>query len=782
MLRQLFILFCLFPTMAFLTPGHAMALQEGNSFDLTIKELRNDLNKRTKALNSQKDEIETFISDYSTRRETTDKALKEISVVLYSLNQDNMFTLAFFSKQIAELKSTYNKKKFPAKKILRLIDNEIAQLSNLSKSISEIKDEELTEEGKTAKGDALSNCESFERRMVELRGVVSTNEEDTIALAQKIDSLDVYAKNQMDEMMKRMFIEPAISYHGISRAWQAFSHSLKSAYFSPSEQTTRTKDYHTVWQNIILFLISSYVILYGAFYIAQKRNSSRGSFLTKKFFYYWGAAITLLAAILFFSRFFQSQAIINSTINIASQFMVLSALVILSLTVRIKAEQLTAGIKFYLPSIHLCLFFIFLRICMAPNVAVNFLTPIVFTLISIFQIVVHIKYRSKLERIDRGFGTTALILFLISTIFSWNGYSYMAIIVNLIWIMFVFSILIMLALWNLLHRYQEKRASRKENANRLLSPFISKLFFPLLGALMVVFSCMWPASIFDVTHIIRAWSTQTLAIPQIISHISISGITTIIIIGIILNYIIFITGSIIRDIYQDSYETAAAATYVTLGTLFVWALFSIISLACLGVNFNGILVIMGGMSMGIGFALKDTIDNLISGLSLVFGRLKQGDVIECDGIRGKVSSIGFRTTFIETLDGSIIGFLNSQLFNKNFRNLTKNHLYESVKIEIGIAYGTDIEEVRKIILDAVRQVDTLPRSRTSSVVLDSFGDNAVHLAVWVWVPVRNKPATLSRVRECIYQAFNENGISIPFPQQDLYIKETPNKVVPAEEK
>lgn len=76
-------------------------------------------------------------------------------------------------------------------------------------------------------------------------------------------------------------------------------------------------------------------------------------------------------------------------------------------------------------------------------------------------------------------------------------------------------------------------------------------------------------------------------------------------------------------------------------------------------------------------------------------------MIECDGYRGRVSSLGYRSTMIETLDGSIIAFQNSQLFNKNFRNMTRNHKFECVKVEVGISYGTDVEKARGIILETL---------------------------------------------------------------------------------
>ena len=112
-------------------------------------------------------------------------------------------------------------------------------------------------------------------------------------------------------------------------------------------------------------------------------------------------------------------------------------------------------------------------------------------------------------------------------------------------------------------------------------------------------------------------------------------------------------------------------------------------------------MILAGLVTGMGFAMKDLLENFFYGISLMTGRLKVGDFIECDGIQGKVDSIGYQSTQILTLDGAIIAFLNSALFNKNFKNLTKNHEYEMVKIPVGIAYGSNVEEVRRILTEAL---------------------------------------------------------------------------------
>ncbi len=88
------------------------------------------------------------------------------------------------------------------------------------------------------------------------------------------------------------------------------------------------------------------------------------------------------------------------------------------------------------------------------------------------------------------------------------------------------------------------------------------------------------------------------------------------------------------------------------------------------------------------------------------GRIKIGDWIECDGTRGKVSSISYTSTMIEAIDGSIIAFQNSQLFTKNYKNLTRNHGYELSIIKFGVAYGSDVRKVCSMVEKAVRNLDT----------------------------------------------------------------------------
>ena len=126
---------------------------------------------------------------------------------------------------------------------------------------------------------------------------------------------------------------------------------------------------------------------------------------------------------------------------------------------------------------------------------------------------------------------------------------------------------------------------------------------------------------------------------------------------------------------------------------------------------------------------------------------------------------------IEAIDGSIIAFQNSQLFTKNYKNMTKNHGYEMHLLNVGVAYGTDIEKTRKLLTESVSQLDFIDKTHDVSVLLREFGDNSVNLQVLVWVPVLTQYTNDCQIMECIYDTLNKNGITIPFPQRDIRIIE-----------
>ena len=190
-------------------------------------------------------------------------------------------------------------------------------------------------------------------------------------------------------------------------------------------------------------------------------------------------------------------------------------------------------------------------------------------------------------------------------------------------------------------------------------------------------------------------------------------------------------------------------------------------------------LVAAGLATGLGLAMKDILNNFIYGIQLMSGRLRVGDYIECDGIRGKVTSISYQTTQIQTVEDTLIAFTNTTLFNKNFKNLTRTNAYEYIKVAVGVSYGTDVDKVRDLLLEASKKLMTKDKygrnvvdlSRGISVAFDGFGESSVDIALKQYVLVEERYNFIAKAKELIYNTLNENGIEIPFPQRDVHIKQ-----------
>jgi small-conductance mechanosensitive channel len=160
------------------------------------------------------------------------------------------------------------------------------------------------------------------------------------------------------------------------------------------------------------------------------------------------------------------------------------------------------------------------------------------------------------------------------------------------------------------------------------------------------------------------------------------------------------------------------------------------------------------------------------------GRIKVGDWIEVEGIMGKVTSINYTSTTVNSLYGEVITLTNSQLFTKNYKNLTRNHGYVLATIPFGVAYGSNFQEVSSLVEDAVLKLrhKWTDRSKPVKVVFTEFGESSIDMKLIVWVDAVKKIYAVSDILACIYQTLNENGIEIPFPQRDLHIKDVASQL------
>ena len=221
-----------------------------------------------------------------------------------------------------------------------------------------------------------------------------------------------------------------------------------------------------------------------------------------------------------------------------------------------------------------------------------------------------------------------------------------------------------------------------------------------------------------------------------------------------------------------------ANAYATLvGYVFlIAALLVILPVAFPGFNWSTFSVILGAVSFGIGFGLRNVTDNFVSGLIILLERpVKVGDRITIDSIEGAVTSIRSRSTTVRSNDNIEVIVPNSRFISESVVNWSHSDNQVRIKIPVGVHYNSDVFQVREVLEKAVvNQHGVLP-DPAPAVLFMEFGDSSLNFEVRVWTTewTQRPSAFRSEINFLIWKALKEAGIEIPYPQRDLYIKEMP---------
>ena len=500
--------------------------------------------------------------------------------------------------------------------------------------------------------------------------------------------------------------------------------------------------------------------------------------------------------------------------------------VIVSLIIRLKGSQVRAGLKIYLPFLVTAFVVMLFRIVLLPNSIINLIYPAILLLLTIWQFRAHKKYKNDLPLSDSAYASVSMGAMVVACGFAWIGYTLVAVQIIMWWMFQLAAIQTITCVYDLLLMYEDKYIVRKimrskgmktegdimkqasemddKTLNRALAKarsdhdkvvaaikkgdyftktwfydFIYKTGLPILCIISVMLSIHWAANIFEMASTVKDIYLFNF-IDQEYLQLSLFKLSLVLEVFFLFKFINY--G--LKSYYYHWYRRAKSTTEGMNETLvkniiaiLVWGGFFIFALILLQVPSGGITIVTTGLATGMGFAMKDLLENFFYGISLMTGRVRVGDFIECDGIQGRVESITYQSTQIETIDGSVMAFLNSALFNKNFKNLTRNNNYILVAVPVGVAYGSDIKQVREIILEAIKPLAEKtpdgrflisPRKETI-VAFSDFGDSSIDLNVKIWMLVEQKIPLTAKVKEVIYDALNAHNIEIPFPQRDVHI-------------
>jgi small-conductance mechanosensitive channel len=316
---------------------------------------------------------------------------------------------------------------------------------------------------------------------------------------------------------------------------------------------------------------------------------------------------------------------------------------------------------------------------------------------------------------------------------------------------------------------------------------------PILGTLSILLSIYWAADVFNLSDTsLIVFNKQLIATDKF--SFSIMRAVQATVLFFIAKYVNRVSLHFLyyqllsREERKAKEEKRKASTqsvqsHITMWRnviqVIVWGGWLLITMTIFHIDNSWIVAISAGLSTGIGFAMKDILENLYYGISLMAGRIKVGDYISIDGIRGTVTNISYTSTTVEGLDGSVIAYQNSQLFSKNYKNLTRNHGNVLSIIPVGVAYGTKIPDVKQTITDAVVKLDKPGYLKFLKVVFSGFGDNSIDFKILAWVDSRKQTFAESDIMEAVYNALNDKNIEIPYPQRDIHIvSDTAHLVAP----
>jgi potassium efflux system protein len=747
--------------------SHAVLREE--NLDNTIIVLYSDLQSFKSNMNNYMASYEAQRREYWADLNHTMEDCQESALVLYTQGDYHIFGMSQACQHITDTYAKFNSQEYPFTIWKDGFKSEIERYNRLVSLLSHISDAKLSARGKTARLRCIDISKGIEERLHRYYDSLETDNKKYGDIRAYMDNLEEYNQTRFGLIRDKVFLHGSESYFvtlsHLNVRSREFINDIHHDFFTGQSATSSwmKRRVELILSSLGLLLLS--FLLSVAFMKWLCPKSWRTPQVQAKRKYYIATLTTFLFAfLLIFNIVFLLQRYYFITATwVFFEYTLIVGFILLSLTLRLDDKHISQGFKLYLPPMVFSAIVIWYRMALVTNLVVSFTLPALFVIVAAWHLYILVRYSKEATREDNFMAWSTLVVTIALTILCWYGFRFLSLQLIILLIIMFTCVQFIICLRHLLRL--NKPLSDKPTLKEIwINPTMDKLVIPLLSIVLLVGSIIWASYIFSMTSwVIELLKTNFIDLPTI-ARISVAKLLWVAALGFIFNYFIFISKLILHTIFGKRYETSLIPICVTIGTIVTWCIYAIAVTLLLEINNKGIIAAVGGASMGIGLALKDTINNLFCGLSLMAGRVRINDIIECDGFRGKVVNIGIRSTIIETVDGSIIAFLNDQLFTKNFRNLTKNHNYELDSITVEIVHSTDVDKAREVIINSLKNLDFLSPNRKPSIALNEFSWSGVSLEVSFWAPVVIKSSAQSSVREAAYKALSEAGIDISAPQ------------------
>lgn len=786
MKKRLYIIILLM--VAFVLPSNAV-LKEAN-LDTTLYMLRTeltnyhiDLEKQNQAAKAQQlAVIQELISIV--------KQADQNSIMLYSQRNGYIFDMTYACHEATEQFKKFKSKAVPFRQMIKKNNVEVARFDSLINYLYGMNTMFLSEEAQVNRNVDLTLAVNIRRQLVEKQKQLQAYVQAYDRTDRKLQALNDYANRRYEDIQNSIFNNGGDNYLRILRN---ISMNYKEAKTSVTEKYKPVPGMMSQWDVRIIFILFGIIVFWGLISIFLNLftirivitqlmkhgmfENRKESFMAKRPCLIMAMTVVTFAVILGIVR----MAVTQNFVIMASQLLVeyswLVGVILVSILLRVDNDKIKNTFRIYSPLMLVGFIVIVFRIILIPNDLVNLIFPPVLLLCALWQWNVIGRKHNQVLRTDKTYAFISLAVFGVSTIFAWTGFTLLAVQLIIWWTMQLTCVLTITCCEGWLSVYaKRKKLADRAITDKWLYRFIYKVLLPISGVLSFIISIYWAADVFNMSD--TTWEIFNKDYIKTSNFTaSLFSISEVACLYFLFNYINITSVDFMRHHFEKADPASAASKIVMFKNVMqviIWGIWLMIALNVFQVGKSWLLAIFAGLSTGLGFASKDILENIYYGISLMMGRVKVGDYIICDGTRGKVSSISYTSTMLEATDGSVIAFQNSQLFSKNYKNMTKNHGYELDILEVGIAYGSNVKEVKQILIDALIKLDCIYQDKGVKVLLKSFDDSCITLRIVVWVNVLTQAIDDATIMECIYDTLNDHNIEIPFPQREITIKQVNN--------
>ena len=760
--------------------SEAGAVLKEKNLDSTLVILRAELVKHYQELSDQRTEQRRQSQEVFRNLRETMKQSNQNALMLYSQQQEYLFDLTYACHQATEQYQRFQRQQLPFREFISNTSGEIARYDSLINSLQAMPTNIMGEQARTDRSVCLTLATVIKRTMEE----DSQQMEDYIKYynmtEQRLKHMNDYAQKRYYDIQTSIFVNGGDTYldilRNIKEKWQNMKEVVTKKY--TTDEATKHSDWNLYWIFGLFVAIAFYALVaIGLNLLVFKFMPKRFhtvEFLKKRSSIMWATTTITLAILMGLIQYNSHQNFVIMASGLLVEYLWLLAVILISLLLRVNASQIKNAFKIYAPLLLIGFVVITFRIVLIPSELVSLIFPPVLIACLLWQWWGIRRYNRNIPRSDMFYTYISMAVFIASACCSWAGYTLLAVQLLIWWIMQLTCILTITCISDYLKMYEEKHQfSKRPITQTWLYTFTHKVVLPALIVCSVMISIYWAADVFNLSDM--CWGIFNYKfIDQENLKVSIVKLAVVISSWFLFSWISKTILSLMR-LHFETKDPSTAESRSVMGKnvvqLIIWGIWLLSVLAYLDISVAWLLAISGGLSTGIGFASKDIIENIYYGASLMAGRIKAGDWIEINGTMGKVTSISYTSTIIESLYGEVITFQNAQLFKNNYKNLTRNHGYVLAVVPFGVAYGSNLKQVATIVEEAVNNLHHQwmdPKKPVKSVVSE-MADSSVNFKLFVWAEAPKKSYVISDVLKCVYDTLKDHDIQIPFPQRDVHL-------------